>query len=92
MCRRRRSRDSKAMPKNIVERIATFNGLFNLSRGLVVAFLVAAVLCLVAGSTFWSAAALVAALLSLYRMRKFNGLYCKNVLQTFIALKDSARE
>lgn len=69
------------------ERLETFNGLYNFSRGLSVAFAVAFMLSAISGS--WGAAAfcLVAVGLACYRVRKFNAIYARELVQQFLLLE-----
>lgn len=68
------------------QRLETFNGLYNLSRGLAVAFAIAVVLCAI--SALWGLAVFcaVAVVLACYRVWKFNDIYARELIQQFLLL------
>jgi hypothetical protein len=68
------------------DRLETFNGLFNLSRGLAVSFLIAAIVAGLGGRyqlVLWSVLALV---LTLFRTWKFKEAYERELFQQFLLL------
>jgi hypothetical protein len=71
------------------ERVTTFDGLYNLSRGLFVAFIICVLLALVARQYTTAWLCTTAAGLSLYRMRKFKKTYSRELIQQFLLLDDS---
>lgn len=68
-------------------RLETFNGLYNLSRGLAVSFCFALVLCLMAGRYAGALLCAATAALAVYRTRKFNHIYSVELIQRFLSLK-----
>ena len=68
-------------------RLETFNGLYNLSRGLAIAFVAAFVLSAVGGRWGVAAFCIAAAGLACYRVAKFNDIYSRELVQQFLLLK-----
>jgi len=69
------------------QRVDTFNGLFNLSRGLAVSFFIAGILGVVSAhyqAVLWSALAIG---LALFRAWKFRDAYSRELFQQFLLLE-----
>jgi len=75
-----------------IQRLDTFNSLYNLSRGLVVSFVIAFVMTLIVGRHDAAVFCAVAALLTVYRMRKFRDIYSRELVQQFLFLGDRPTE
>ena len=71
---------------NAAKRLDMFNGLHNLSRGLAVAFILAAILSATGRQYGFFAAFLVAAILTIYRSGKFKSIYSTELLQGFLLI------
>ena len=69
---------------NAAKRLDMFNGLHNLSRGLSVAFILAAILSASGRQYGFVVAFLVAAMLTMYRAGKFKSIYSTELLQGFL--------
>jgi len=78
--------------KNASKRLDTFNGLYNLSRGLSVAFVLSAALSAIGRQYVLVAAFLLAAMLTIYRTGKFKSLYSTELLQGFLLIDADAAQ
>ena len=70
-----------------VQRLETFNGLYNLSRGLATAFAMSTALLLASTQRLPAILCAVAAGLSCYRVWKFNRIYSRELIQQFLLLE-----
>jgi hypothetical protein len=70
------------------ERVSMFDGLYNLSRGLCVAFSICVLLALAARQYNPACLCAAAAALTLYRTQKFKKAYSRELIQQFLLLED----
>lgn len=68
-----------------LDRLETFNGLYNLSRNLTIAFTVTLVLCFAFSHYAAGWLCLGAAVLALLRVAKFNAIHSVELVQTYLA-------
>jgi hypothetical protein len=69
------------------QRLETFEGLYNLSRGLFISFLICTLLAAFGGRYAFAVSCIVAARLAVYRSRKFKDHYSKELVQQFLLLE-----
>lgn len=68
------------------QRVESFNGLFNLSRGLTVSFFIVGVLCVFSGRYVAVLASAIACGLTRFRCGKFKDTYARELIQQFLSL------
>jgi hypothetical protein len=79
---------ARLSPEN---RLDMFNGLCNLARCLSVSFLIAGSLALISRQYVATGICVAASLLSMYRLRKFNDSYSRELLQQFLLPQKESR-
>jgi|GEM_PF-4671748 len=75
-----------------LKRLETFNGLYNLSRGLVIAFAFGLILSLIVRRYDASAFFGIAAVLAVFRTSKFSGIYATELAQQFLVAQMCSKQ